>query len=194
MLPEHMIYWLTIGINCQTAMMAVCGWEPNHMSQMEQRDGGGWKGPPLAQQKCWAYLWVHYRGNWTVCQKVIGKCHIWQDVEWSCQACSCQAGHTTSSMFHLGSRVDYCPVIWNIRAVYTAWLIVWHSKSTDKAKQRCHDRRWASETCSWLKQTPWWHRCHRQWTNILVHLPITMHDGGVPLLVGEGVRYHISYS
>ena len=33
-----------------------------------------------------------------------------QDVERSCQVCSCQAGLTTSSTSHQGSRVDYCPV------------------------------------------------------------------------------------
>ena len=160
---------------------------------MEQRDRGGWKSPPLAQLKRWAYLWVRHRGNWTVRQTAIRKCHIWQDVEWSCQACSCQAGHTTSSTFHQGSRVNYCPVARYIWAVHTAWLIVWCSESADKTKQRCHDRRWASETCSWLKQTPWRHGHHRWWTNILVHLSIVTHDKGILLLVGEGVRYRISY-
>ena len=174
-------------------MMAVCSWEPHRMSQMEWRDGGGWKSPPLAQQKCWAYLWVRHRGNWTVCQKATGKHHLRQDVEWSCQMCSCQAGCMTSSMSHQGSRVDYCPIVWNIWAVYTARSIVWHSESTDKTKWQHHDRRWASETCSWFKQTPWWHGCHWWWTNILVHLSLITHDGGIPLLVGEGVRYHISY-
>ena len=165
-------------------MMAVCSWEPQ---LMEWRDGQGWKSPPLAQQKCWAQLWVCHRGNRTVCQKAIREGHNWQNMEWSCQA-----GHMTSSMPSQGSRVNYCPIIWYLRAVYTAQSIVWHSESTDKAKWRLHGHWWASKTCSWCKQTPWWHGHHRQWTNILVHLPIIKHDGGVLLLVWEGVRYCIS--
>ena len=160
---------------------------------MERRDRRRWKSPPLAQQKCWAHLWVHHRGNWTIHQKAIGKCHLGQDVEWSCKVCSCQAGHTTSSMSSQGSRVDYGPVIWYLLAVYTAQSIVWCSESADKTKRQHHGRWWASKTCSWLKQTPWWHRHHQRWTNILVHLPIIKHNGGVLLLVGEGVRYCISY-
>ena len=140
-----------------------------------------------------AHLWVWHRGNRTVHQKAIGKCHFRQNVEWSCKAYSYQAGHMTSSMPRQGSRVDYCPIVWYLQAVYTAWSTVWCSKSADKTKWWCHDCWWASETCSWFKQTPWWHGCHRRWTNILVHLPIVKHDGGVLLLVGEGVRYHISY-
>ena len=166
---------------------------PNHMSWMERRDRGGWKSPPLAQPKSWAYLWVHHRGNWTVHQKAIRKHHIWQDMEWSCQVCSCQAGHATSSMSHQGSIVDYCPIAWYIRAVHTAQSIVWRSKSTDKTKRQHHDHRWASKTCSWLKQIPWRHGHHQQWTNILVHLFIVTHNEEILLSVGEGVRYHISY-
>ena len=190
---EPMIYWWTISINCQTAMMAVCGWEPqlhvpNGMKgwrRMKKSSTGSAKmlGLPLSASQ-------RYQ---TVCQKAIGKCHIWQDMERSCQVCSCQAGHTTSSTSCQGSRVDYCPVAWYIRAVYTTWSIVWRSESTDKTKWQCHDCRWASETCSWFKQTPWQHGHHRQWTNILVHLSIITHDEGILLLVGEGVRYHISY-
>ena len=151
------------------------------------------KSPPLAQPKRWAYLWVHCRGNWTVLQMVIGKCHIWQDMERSCQACSCQAGLTTSSMFRQDSRVDYCPIAWHIWAVHIAWSIVWHSKGADKTKWWRHDRRWTSETCSWLKQTPWQHGRHWWWTNLLVHLSRIAHDERTLLLVGEGVRYCISY-
>ena len=160
---------------------------------MEWRAGGRWKGPPLAQPKCWAYLWVHHRGNRTVRQMAIGKCHIWQDMEWSCQACSYQAGLTTSSMSCQGSRVDYCPVAQYIWAVHTTRLVVWCSKSEDTPTQWCHDRWWASEVCSWLKQTPWWHRWHQRWTNLLVHLYRIVHDERTLLLVGEGVRYRISY-
>ena len=160
---------------------------------MERRDRGGWKSPPLAQPKRWAYLWVCRRGHWTVHQTTIRKCHIWQDVEWSCQMCSCQAGLTTFSTFHQGSRVDYCPITQYIQAVHIARLIVWCSESTDKTKRWRHDHQWTSETWSWLKQTPRQHGRHRQWTNILVHLPIIMHDEGILLLVGEGVRYRISY-
>ena len=67
------------------------------MSQMERRDGRGHHIPPLAQQKCWPHLWMHYRGYWTICQMVIGKHNHWYNMEWGCKACSCQAGHATSS-------------------------------------------------------------------------------------------------
>ena len=141
--------------------------------RMDWRDGGWWKGPPLAQPKCWAYLWVHHRGNRTVRQMAIGKCHIWQDMERSCQA-----GLMTSSTSRQGSRVDYCPIARYIRAVYTTWSVVCHWDSEDTTTQRRHDCQWASETCSWLKQTPWRHGRHWQWTNLLVHLSHVVHTRG----------------
>ena len=174
-------------------MMAVCGWEPQPHVPSGMKGWRRMKSPPLAHPKCWAYLWVHRRGDWTVHQKVIRKCHIWQDMEWSCQKCSCQAGHMTSSTFHQGSRVNYCPIAQYIRPVHTTQLVVWCSESEDTTMWQRHDHQWASETCSWLKQTPWWHRCHRWWNNLLVHLSHVTHDEGTLLLVGEGVRYHISY-
>ena len=131
--------------------------------------------------------------NRTVCQKAIGKCHLGKNMGWSCKVCSYQAGHMTSSTPRQGSRLNYCPVGWYLRAVYTAQSIVWRSESADKTKRWRHDCRWASKTCSWLKQTPWQHGSHRWWTNILVHLPFVKHNGGALLLVGEGVRYCISY-
>ena len=159
---------------------------------MEWRDGRGHHSLPLAQQKCWPHLWMCYRGYWTVHQMMIRECNHRCDMEWGCKACSCQAGHATSSTSTQGSRDDYCPIEWRVWPVYTACLTAWCG-STGKTTRRCHGCQWASETCSWLKQTPWQCGYRRQWTNILVHLPIVNHDRGVLLLVGEGVRYCIAY-
>ena len=173
-------------------MMAVCGWEP----QLHVPNGmKGWTrtlqssigsakmlGSPLnALQKLLNHL---PDGDW--------KCDHGYDVEWGCKACSRQAGHATSSMPTQGSRANYCPVVQQIQLVYTAQLIFW-CRSTGKTTRWCHGCWRASKTCSWLKQAPWRCRCCRRWTNILVHLPIINHDRGVLLLVGEGVKYHISY-
>ena len=61
---------------------------PNYMSWMERRDRQGCHNPPLAQQKCWPHLWMHHRGDWTVCQMVIRECNHRCNVEWGFKACS----------------------------------------------------------------------------------------------------------
>ena len=76
---------------------------------------------------------------------------------------------------------------------YTLLVRLSDAEAQSKPLDKCYGHQWASKTCSWLKQAPRQHRCRRQWTNILVHLPIVNHNRGVLLLVGEGVRYCISY-
>ena len=118
-----------------------------------------------------------HRGYWTIRQMATGKHHHRYDMEWSCKARSCPAGYATSSMSTKGSRVNDCPVEQRVQSVYTAHLTVWCG-STDKSHRWCYGCQWASKTCRWLKQTPWRHRCHRWWTNILVHFPSSIMTEG----------------
>ena len=173
-------------------MMAVCGWEPQpHV---------------LNGMKGWMRISQSSTGSakmlaspLSVSQRLLNHS---PDSDWRTQplvwcGMKLQSMQLPSRLCDLsmpiqGSRVEYCPIERQVRPVHTARLTVWCG-NTGKTTRWCHGHQWASETCSWLKQTPQWHGCCRQWTNILVHLPIVKHDRGVFLLVGEGVRYHISY-
>ena len=173
-------------------MMAVCGWEPQPHVLNGMKGQMRMSNPPMAQHPHEPHLWVCLRGNWTICQKASRKYHKRHHMEQNCKACSCKAGYVTSSMSGQSSGAEHCIVKQCIRAVYPAWSTGWCGTAVQTIR-RCHGHQWASKTSSWLKQTSQQHGCHRWWTNILVHPPTTNTSRWVLLLVGEGVRYCISY-
>ena len=148
--------------------------------------------PPMAQHTHWPHLWVRLRGNWTICQTTSGKHHEWYNMKWGCKVCSHKAGNVTASTSCQSSGTKCCIIKQCVWAIHISWQVNW-SWSSVNLHWWWHDHWQASKTCSWPEQAPRQCRCHGQQINILIHPPIASNGTWGLLLVGEGVRYSISY-
>ena len=172
-------------------MMAVCSWEPQlHVPNGLKGQMRMWKSSNgsayILTSECVSKV-IEPFTKWQVENATNGT--MWNKVAKHAAARQVMQPPPRSSQ---GSGPKHCIIEQCIWAVHPAWLTGWSGSSVQTSRW-CHGCQWASETGSWLKQTSRWCGRHRQWTNILVHSPTTNNGEWVLLLVGEGVRYRMSY-